>query len=445
MRLILRLVFAGVAATAVPIAAAAQTAAQRQEILALMQAIVTSEDKSWTDAGRTQGLTLLDSLAAQSASLSDLAFELQLSRVVALADNGHSFVPPRPRADRTNRVGVRLLPLSDGVLVAHAADGLEDLLGASLVSIGEMPVERLLAANRALYGGLTPWRDHFAPYLLESPEQLHAMGLAASPAEAVYHFRKADGTSVSRTLRGDTAGRAVARGVGEAFLVPAQDEGRPGWRALVSQAPWALQEPGVAFRRSTAWGPGLFVFQMRQNHDAPGQSIAAVLDSVRAEIAAATPRHFVLDMRFNSGGDLNRTRRFMQELPGLVPGRIFVLTGPLTFSAGISSVGYLTQTAPDRVTIVGEPVGDRLVFFAENDVQPLPGTNTVVLVARERHDYAEGCTAFTDCHGPVVRNPIRVRNLDPHVPAPWTLAAFRAGRDPAMEAVRALLGRDGSM
>jgi hypothetical protein len=198
----------------------------------------------------------------------------------------------------------------------------------------------------------------------------------------------------------------------------------------------------VAFRRSaTAWGPDLFVFQMRQNHDAEGQAIAAVLDSVRAEIAAARPRHFVLDMRFNSGGDLNTTRSFMQALPGLVPGRIFVLTGPLTFSAGISSVGYLVQAAPDRVSIVGEPVGDRLVFFAEGRWQPLPGTETGVMVSRERHDYEGGCATFTDCHRPVIRNPIRVPSLQPQVSAPWTAAALEQGRDPAMDAVHRLLGR----
>jgi hypothetical protein len=382
-------------------------------------------------------------VAARSGSLSDLAFELQLARVVALADNGHSLVPPGPRAERTNRVGIRLLPLSDGVLVVHATHDLADLLGTSLVSIGGLPVGRLLAENRALYGGLAPWRDHFAPYLLESPEQLHAMGLIGSPAQAEYRFRRPDGTLVSRTLRGDSAGRAVARSVGEAFVA---DEGRPGWRTLVRNAPWALQEPRVAFRRSaTAWGPGVFVFQMRRNHDAPGQTLAAVLDSTRAEVASARPRHLVLDMRFNSGGDLNLARRFMQELPGLVPGRIFVLTGPLTFSAGISSVGYLVQAAPGRVTIVGETPGDRLVFFAESRVRRLPGTNTGVVYSRERHDYAGGCAAFTDCHGPVVRNPIRVQSLDPQVRAPWTLAAFRAGRDPAMDAVRALLGRAGPM
>jgi hypothetical protein len=443
MRSLVRIVSAGVAATAMQAAGAvAQTTAPRQETLAIMRSIVTSEEKSFTDAGRARALALLDSVSARAASLSDLALELQLSRVVALADNGHSLLRPGPRIGRTNRVGVRLLPLSDGVLVAYATRDLADLLGASLVSIGELPVERLLAENRALYGGTAAWRDQFAPYLLESPEQLHAMGLIASPAEAVYRFRRPDGTIVSRALRGDTVGRGVARSVGQAFF---PDAGRPGWRTLVRNPPWALREPEVAFRRSTAWRPGVFVFQMRQNHDAPGQAIAAVLDSVRAEVAAARPQHFVLDMRFNGGGDLNLTRRFMQELPGLVPGRIFVLTSPLTFSAGISSLGYLTQAAPDRVTIVGEPAGDRLMFFAESRMRTLPGTDTGVLVSRERHDYEGGCAAFTDCHGPVVRNPIRVRSLDPQVQAPWTIAAYRAGRDPAMDAVDALLGRAAPM
>lgn len=437
MRSLVRLVWAGVAATAVQApGAAAQTTASRQEALAVVRTIVTSGEKSYTDATRAQALALLDSVSARSASLSDLAFELQLSRLVALADNGHSILGPGPRIRRTNRVGVRLLPLSDGLLVAYATPGLQDLLGASLVSVGELPVERLLAENRALWGGTAAWRDQFAPYLLESPEQLHALGLAGSPGEAVYRFRRPDGTLVSRTLRGDTTGRGI-RSVDEAFF---PDAVRPGWRTLVRNPPWSLQEPGVAFRRYSA-SPGLFVFQMRQNHDAPGQAIAAVLDSVRAEVASARPRDFVLDMRFNGGGDLNLTRRFMQELPGLVPGRIFVLTGPRTFSAGISSVGYLAQVAPDRVTIVGESAGDRLVFFAESRYSALPGTDTGIMVSRERHDYEGGCAAFTDCHGPVVRNPIRVRSLDPQVAAPWTIAAFRAGRDPAMEAVHALLAR----
>jgi hypothetical protein len=147
----------------------------------------------------------------------------------------------------------------------------------------------------------------------------------------------------------------------------------------------------------------------------------------------------VLDMRMNGGGDLNTTRAFMRSLPERVPGRIFALTSPWTFSAAISSVGYLKQAAPDRVTIVGENVGDRLNFFSEGDIVTLPNSQAMILNATERHDYATGCRGYDDCHGPVRRNPISVPTLAPDIAASWTIDAYRAGRDPGMEAVAAAL------
>ena len=143
----------------------------------------------------------------------------------------------------------------------------------------------------------------------------------------------------------------------------------------------------------------------------------------------------VLDMRQNGGGDLNTTRDFMEALPDLVTGRVFVLMSPWTFSAAISSVGYLEQTAPERVTLVGEGPGDRLEFFAEGRVVTLPNTGASILYATERHDYRTGCRGMGDCHGSVVRNPIAVPSLAPDIAAAWTFEAYADGRDPGMEAV----------
>ena len=181
------------------------------------------------------------------------------------------------------------------------------------------------------------------------------------------------------------------------------------------------------------------VIELRQTANAPGRPIAAFLAEMEAELRRLQPKHVVLDMRINGGGDLNTTRNFMKALPTLVPGRIFVLTSPYTFSAAISSVGYLEQAAPERVTIVGEPVGDRLEFWAEGRGATLPNSGIGVSRATERHDYINGCREYTDCHGPVVRNPISVKTLAPDIAAPWTIEVYRAGRDPAMQAVAAAL------
>jgi hypothetical protein len=165
------------------------------------------------------------------------------------------------------------------------------------------------------------------------------------------------------------------------------------------------------------------------------------MDSARATIARTSPRNLVVDLRLNGGGNLQLTRDFMRALPTLVPGQVFVLTSPWTFSAAISSTGYLKQAAPSRVTIVGEEVGDRLVFWAEGGPVTLVNTGLLIGTSRERHDYMNGCRAFTDCHGPVIRAPISVPTLAPEVQAPWTIDDYRAGRDPALQAIAERLRR----
>jgi hypothetical protein len=140
------------------------------------------------------------------------------------------------------------------------------------------------------------------------------------------------------------------------------------------------------------------------------------------------------------GGDLNIARDFMQALPGIAQDRVYAITSGRTFSAAISSLGYLKQAAGDRLTIVGEPIGDRLEFWAEGDIMELPGLGAVILYASERHNYMTGCPE-PDCHAAIREHPIRVRSLQPDIPTSLSWAAFSAGRDPAMAAIVRDIGR----
>ncbi len=218
------------------------------------------------------------------------------------------------------------------------------------------------------------------------------------------------------------------------------DSGR--WRTLLpaARAPWALRELGTPFRWRRAGELDALVIELRQVIDAPGHPIADFLAAMEAELRDHPVRNVVLDLRMNGGGNLQVARDFAARLPALVPGRIFVVTSPWTFSAAISTTGYVKQAAPDRVTIVGEEVGDRMMFWAEGPPIILTQTGIMIGAGRERHDYAGGCRQYDDCHGPVVRVPIALPTLAPELSAPWTIEAYREGRDPAMEAVaRALL------
>lgn len=448
MRMLVSAVIAAVALSAVasfaqdtaPVVVA--TAEGRVADIAVFRAEFLGKDKSYAPAARAEAEARLNTLQATAASVSQVFFELEISRIVGLADNGHTAFFPGPRSRRYNRVEVRLVPFGEEFYVLRTKAQNADLLGARLVAIDGKPVAIYRDAARTLAGGTMSWRDRNVGYFLESPDQMHALGLVAQSDAATYRFETRSGGTTERRLVPEPANPDRPRANAERWLSPEPMAAEGGeWRAALpaSAAPWSLRDPEAPFRWRGAPELNAIVIDMRQNNDAEKQTIQSFLDDMVRAIKAQRAQHVVLDMRLNGGGDLNTTRDFMQALPKLVPGKLLVLTSPWTFSAAISSIGYLKQAAPQRVTIIGEPVGDRLNFFSEGSVVTLPNSQAEMLNATERHDYATGCRGYRDCHEPVVRHPIAVPTLAPDVAAPWTIVDYLAGRDPAMEAAAVAL------
>jgi hypothetical protein len=421
------------------------TSAQaRHADIAVFREQFIARDRALVVAGRVgEAEQRLAALEAQAGRVAQAYFELELARIVALADNGHSAAFPGPRSRRFNRITqVRFSPFGEDFYVLRASPAHADLLGARLVAIDGRAIAQLRAAARSLSGGTDAWRDRNAAYFFESPEQMEAIGAIDSAGRAVYRFQLANGRTVTRRFTPAPANPDRVRANSDRWFYPAPVEGEgDDWRSLLApeQAPWSLQAPDQPFRMRDAPEIDAFVIEMRQNNSSQDTDIAEfMIDSYDAARASGR-RNIVLDLRMNGGGDLNTTRAWVRRLPRQAPGRIFVLTSPWTFSAAISTLGYLKQSAPDRVTIVGEMVGDRLDFHSEGDVFELPHSGAAILNATERHDYRTGCREIENCHAAVVRHPIAVDTLAPDISAPWTIEAYRAGRDPAMEAVAAAL------
>ncbi len=401
-----------------------------------------ARDSSYSAEHRAEAVARLAKLEAQAATVSAPYFELELARIVALADNGHTSSPASLRSRRYSRVPLRFVPFGDQFYVLRADTAQADLLGGRLLSIDGKPVREIRAVAHTLWGGLPGWRDRFVPFFIESPEQMQVLGITSRPEVATYRLELRNGRTVERRIVADPPNGGREFWGTTRWLHPeplTTDQG--DWRFLGTRdrAPWAFQEPDQMFRLRVAPELNVVIVQLRANRDGPGQTISEFLFKAADEIRRVRPRHVVLDMRTNGGGDLNNTRDFAKLLPTLVQGRVFLLTSPWTFSAAISTAGYLKQAGGDRVTIVGEMVGDRLEFWAEGRQARLPHSGAAMSYSTQRHDYRTGCRPYTDCHGSVVRNPISVNTLAPDIAAPLTIEAFVAGRDPGMEAVEAAI------
>jgi hypothetical protein len=402
-----------------------------------------ARDSSYSTAHRAEADARLRALESKLGAVTAAQFELELARIVALADNGHTNSPASLRSRRYARVPIRLVPFGDQFYVLRVDTANADLLGARLVSIDGKPLKDVRSVGHALWGGTPAWRDRQLPFLLESPDQMFALGITTASNSATFRFELRNGRIMERRIAADQPDGSRESYPATRWLYPVPlDTDRGEWRLLGTKekSPWAFQEPSQFFRLHAAPEMNALVVQLRANHDGP-QSIQEFLGKAGDEIRRVQPRNLVLDLRVNGGGDLNNTRDFVQSLPRLVPGRIFVLTSPWTFSAAISTTGYLKQAGGDRVTIVGEMVGDRLEFWAEGRLARLPHSGAAMSYSTQRHDYRTGCKPYTDCHGAVVRNPISVPSLAPGIVAPLTIEDFIAGRDPGMEAIAKALIR----
>jgi len=414
-------------------------AAQRDDLDAFEQQFF-QVDHAFSPDARAEAARSIADLRTHLGVISDVRFVLSLAQIAALADNGHTAMLDRGRLPSMNRVAIRLTPFGDNFFVVRAHGRNADLLGCRLTAIDDVPVARVRDVARTLRGGVPAWRDRWAPLFFERPGELHALGLTRSATQATYQVACRDGSTRQRTL---TSAEDLTGSWDEMTEVFDGSDRGSGWTALLPEdrAPWALREFTVPFRQRDAPELDAIVIQLHANIDRNGQSIARFLEDADAERRKLGRANVVLDMRFNGGGNLQLTRAFFSALPGRLPsgGRVIVLMSPWTFSAAISSIGYVKQADPARVVLVGEGPGDRLQFWAEGRAFPLPRSGALVLPATQRHDYLNGCREFTDCHSYVRAFPVAVPSLAPDVAAPWTIEDFAAGRDPGMAAAAKVL------
>jgi len=387
-------------------------------------------NKAYSPAERTAALRrveLLPGLAATPAR-----FELEVAHIAALADNGHSVLLPPQWPSRYRRSPVHLGLFADGLYVVSAPADRGQLVGRRVLRINGHDWREIRAAYARYQGGLPSFRDQFVPLFMEIPALLAAAGFGSDPDRLSL-------TLAARAGRPETA-------IVQAALTPYRDEAAfSGESPLIDGArllppasvPLYLQDPEPLFRLAfPAELDGAYV----QLKAIRGLGIQQFFEQTLVELRRRRPHNIVVDLRFNMGGDLNIARDFMQALPGIARDRVYAITSGRTFSAAISSLGYLKQAAGDRLTIVGEPIGDRLEFWAEGDIMQLPGLGALVLYASERHNYMTGCPE-PDCHSAIREHPIRVRSLQPDLPVALTWADFSAGRDPAMAAILADIAR----
>jgi hypothetical protein len=405
-----------------------------REDIAVARREFLAKDLSFTPDRRRVAERRLDRLATEAPSLTDQEIVAELARVAALAENPHTRAYLLRNRGWWRRYPIRIWKFGDGWRVIATAAGHEHLLGARIVGFGRRSVRAAEEAVRPLYAGPASWRAYMASYSLTSPDALLGTRVIAGDG--------AVDLAVEKDGRWFTVGLAPVAGPRRAvpeeswWFLSASHPAATGWAHVLAgrTLPPYLDRPGDWYdlRRCDK---GVLYLSFSRAEDQPGRpTLAAFGTQVLERIAQEPDSRLVIDLRFKTGGNLQKTlglfRSIARSRPGQAHQRLFVILGPTTFSAGITPAAILKEGS--KAVIVGSEPGDRLRFWAEGGNVLLPNSGINLHFADRVHDYSGMAPGVPE---ELVYLTLKAGSLRPDLPVTTRFADYLAGRDPVTERV----------
>lgn len=389
-------------------------------------------DRSFSDAERAEAQARLARLEADLPQLTDQQIVAQFARVAATSHNAHTRAYLLRNRGWWRRYPIRLWPFADGWRVIAVQPGYEPLLGVRLTRIGGKPIADAQRAVRPLFAGNDAWARYMATYSLTSPDALLGVGFVSTDTV------RFEGRGAHGDIALDVHPAPFVRRDGPEenwwFLSPAHPV-TAGWRHVLdaSRLPTFLAAPAENYLLRRCGANVLYVqFFRAQNGDQ--ETLAHFGQRLLAEIEAHPPRKLVIDLRFNTGGDLMLARPFFEALARTPIAQrrdaLFAISGINTFSAGITPLAQLRQDA--KVTIVGEGPGDELDFWSEGGNVPLPYSGILMHFADQMHTYSR-----VDYHLPpeLLSLNLDVDRVTSDRATSWRWRDYLAGRDASLDVV----------
>jgi hypothetical protein len=401
------------AASAVPTpSASAETtpSAALADLDALLEQLELIHPEPWHGIAREEWVAALDALKARYGELSSDEGVVELTRLVARLSragrDGHQFAIPADGAEGSY-LPFRVYEFEEGLFITQALAPSAELAGARITAVGGHPIGEVLDALEPLVPRDGPQTVHdFRPVFFVRVNVLHGLGLIG---EGDVPLTVADSTGAERAVSVAPVPFAtyVAQFEADAALrLPSRDDTL--YLSDYSQIAWSryLPESRTLYLRYSEVG------------DLDG------LDSVvRDRGAQPDVDRVVLDLRQNPGGDNHDYLLLLgalQAYAGAHPGRLFVLTDRITFSAASNLATEIEQTTD--TTFVGEAMGGGLNFWDDVrwvDLPNLPVPMRVGVSTRYWQKSSPDDPRLT---------------IDPDLPVPVRAADYFAGVDPALEA-----------
>jgi hypothetical protein len=326
-------------------------------------------------AGFDSGIAVLES---RIPSMKDYEVMVGLQRLASLIGDGHTFVDT---SNLYRKLPIEVFWFGEDLRVLRAAPEYKKAIGSRIVTIGSTSINEVRRRLQQLIPqGESEWfvMDRSAGLVTEI-EPLAALHIISYSDTAQFTFETDSGGRFTLELRPDPPGkRSSLVTLGDQVPLPFQHSDASFWFTYLPQS----QTVYVDFRSY--------------------QDLEEQTKHLWEFIAQHPAKHLIIDMRWNGGGNYAHGREYLVSKITFMPqlnraGRLFVITGRRTFSAGMTNVTDFRRET--EAVIVGEPTGARPNGYQENRWFTLPFSKIRVSCATLKYrfqPYYDSSSVFPD-------------------------------------------------
>ena len=333
-------------------------------------------------------LIRLKDLKANIEVLSDTQIMLELSRCVVMANNGHTGLS----WGEMDAIPLRFYQFSDGMYIVKADSMLSEYLGAKVLKINSIEVEKVQKIVYPYISGIDRWKKYESSFRINSPKILHALGIGKKDSLTLTLIPLNRTDSVTVSFAAKKIENDKERSDSWADLYPNIARGN-AWRYVKNSKenlPLYLKntEDGVFYKFMDAEKVAYFGINRLWGNcpDFKGE-INEFLDKLKTK----TNYNVVIDLRYFTGGDYTIPTKIATKPPKIIDEnkKIYLITSNKTFSAGVVTAARIKYFAKDNIVIVGEEVGDNLKFWAEGITYKLPNSGIKIYDSKYEHDWQD--------------------------------------------------------
>ncbi|MDQ3550815.1 MAG: hypothetical protein M3413_04745 [Bacteroidota bacterium] len=328
----------------------------------------------------------VDSLYKAVDQLSDDQLMIGICKLVALSPNAHTRLLLFRLETVMNNLPIGIYWFGNDLHITAAPPAYKAFLGAKINAINGIPIDSVKKRVDELNSGNSSWKRYMSLYYLRSPQALKGLSLVNDAKQLSLTVTPLKGKEQILSMKADF--------VPQTSTVDIWKDLSPNWVKKDSlmhvllenkRLPLYLQNPEKNYWYQYLEKAGIVYLNFSRTDNTKDLSFYEFALKLINDIKDKPYSKFVIDVRFNTGGDNDIAEKGLIELAANLKNKqVYIITGYPTFSAGVTTSALFKWYTGAKV--IGELAGDGLVYFSEGGDIQLPHSKLYVHYANGFHN-----------------------------------------------------------